>query len=68
MFKHETPNIDEALEFAINAIDRNDLRLGSAALEWVLERDPSNRIALLWMACTVPDEHVKRRYYSLISS
>jgi hypothetical protein len=42
------------------------LQQGSAALEWVLHRDPSNRIALLWMACTVPDEGSKRSYYSRI--
>jgi len=68
MFKHGTPNIEEALEFSIDAIDRDDMRLGNAALEWVLEREPSNRIALLWVACTVSDEGAKRRYYSLISS
>jgi hypothetical protein len=68
MVKTATPNIEEALEYAIDAIDRGDLQQGSAALEWVLHRDPSNRIALLWMACTVSDENLKRRYYSLIYS
>jgi hypothetical protein len=65
--KH-TPNIRQALEFAINAIDHDDLNLGKAALEWVLEREPSNTIALLWMACTVPNEDEKRHYYSKIIS
>ena len=68
MHKNATPNIEEALEYAVDAIDRGDLQLGNAALTWVLERDPSNRIALVWMACTVPDEHAKRTYYSLIRS
>ena len=68
MHNQDTPNIEEALEFAIDAIDGGNMKLGNAALEWVLEREPSNRIALLWMACTVPDEHSKRGYYSLINS
>jgi hypothetical protein len=68
MYKQDATNIDEALEFAIDAIDRGNMKLGSAALGWVLEREPSNRIALLWMACTVSDEDTKRRCYSLINS
>ena len=68
MYKQESPNIEEALKFAIDAIDRGDMNLGNAALEWVLEREPCNRIALLWKACTVSDEHAKRHYYSLIQS
>jgi hypothetical protein len=66
MVQHDNPNIDEALEFAIEAIDRGDMQLGIAALEWVLQREPFNRIALLWMACTVSDEGSKRAYYSRI--
>jgi hypothetical protein len=68
MFVDETPSIEEALEFAINAIEGGDMKLGNAALEWILGRDPTHNIALLWMACTVSDEHTKRHYYSLISS
>jgi hypothetical protein len=68
MVQSDASKIEEALKFAIDAIDRGDMEHGSAALEWVLERDPSNRIALIWMACTVSDEHVKRRCYSLINS
>jgi hypothetical protein len=68
MFASETPTVEEALEFAINAIDRGDLKLGNAALGWVLQREPDNRVAWLWMACTVPDEQAKRGCYSRISS
>ena len=64
----DTPNIEEALDFAIDAIDRDDMQLGSAALEWVLQREPANTIALLWMACTVFDENLKRKYYSRIQT
>jgi hypothetical protein len=68
MFASETPTVDEALAFAIEAIDRGDLKLGNAALGWVLQREPDNRVAWLWMACTVPDEQAKRGCYSRISS
>jgi hypothetical protein len=68
MYIHEATNIDEALEIAIDAIDRGDMELGNDILEWILKYEPSNRIALLWMACTVPDENLKRRYYSRIHS
>jgi hypothetical protein len=68
MYIHEPPGIEEALEIAIDAIDRGDMELGNGILAWVLKYEPSNRIALLWMACTVPDENLKRRYYSMIPS
>jgi hypothetical protein len=68
MFASETPTVEEALEFAIDAIDRGDLKLGNAALGWVLQREPDNRVAWLWMACTVLDEQAKRGCYSRISS
>jgi len=67
MFTNETPNVEEALEYAITAIDRGDMNLGSAALEWVLEREPKNQVAWLWMACTVPDEQTKRNCYTQAS-
>jgi hypothetical protein len=68
MFATETPTVEEAIEFAIEAIDRGDLKLGNAALGWVLQREPDNRVAWLWMAVTVPDEQAKRGCYSRISS
>ena len=68
MFIHVTPNVEEALEFAIDAIDRGDINLGGAALDWVLQREPKNQVAWLWMACTVPDEQAKRNCYTRISS
>jgi hypothetical protein len=66
MYIQTPPDFEAALEIAIDAIDRGDLELGNGILEWVLKYEPSNRIALLWMACTVPDENLKRRYYRMI--
>jgi len=68
MLSNETPNIEDALEFAINAIDRDEMNLGTAALSWVLQREPENQVAWLWMACTVADEDAKRDCYTRIGS
>jgi hypothetical protein len=68
MFASETPSVEEAIEFAVQAIDRGDFKLGNAALDWVLQREPENPIAWLWMACCVSDEEAKRTCYSRISS
>ena len=68
MFIHEAPDIEEALELAVDAIDRGDISLGSDILEWVLQNEPTNTHALLWMAYTMVDEDSKRMYYSRIDS
>jgi hypothetical protein len=33
MFAAETPSVEEAIEFAVQAIDRGDYKLGNAALD-----------------------------------
>jgi thioredoxin-like negative regulator of GroEL len=60
---HKPANVEEALAFAINAIDRGEINHGNAALAWVLQRDPRNQAAWLWMACTISDEQAKRDCY-----
>lgn len=68
MFAAETPSVEEAIEFAVQAIDRGDYKLGNAALDWVLKKEPDNPVAWIWMACCVTDEEAKRSCYSRISS
>ena len=68
MFAAETPSVEEAIEFAVQAIDRGDYKLGNAALDWVLQKEPDNAVAWLWMACCLTDEEAKRSCYSRISS
>jgi len=63
MFTNEMPNIEDALTFAIDAIERGEMKQGTAALEWILQREPGNPYAWLWMACIVPDEQAKRDCY-----
>lgn len=68
MLTTKTPNTEEALAYAIDAIERGKLKYGNEALGWVLQREPDNRVAWLWMACTLPDENAKRACYSRIGS
>jgi hypothetical protein len=62
------PNLEQALAYAIDAIDRGDLELGYMALGWVLQREPENPVAWLWMACTVQEEERKRECYERADS
>jgi hypothetical protein len=68
MNTNKTPTTEYALEYAIDAIERGKIILGNEALGWVLQREPDNRVAWLWMACTAPDEDAKRACYSRIDS
>lgn len=68
MLATNTPNTEEALDFAINAIENGKIKLGNEALGWVLQREPDNKVAWLWLACTVSDENSKRACYSRIGS
>jgi hypothetical protein len=57
-------SVEEALTYAIEAIDNNEFERGSAALEWVLSKEPDNSIAWLWLACTTDDESTIRSCYA----
>ena len=66
MFTTRTPNIEDALDYAIGAIENGKIKLGNDALGWVLQREPDNKVAWLWMACTLTDEKSKRACYNQI--
>jgi hypothetical protein len=59
-------SIDEAVQFAAEAIDQGDLHTGKSMLNQVLEQAPAHPIAWMWMACCVPDEETKRECYRRI--
>ena len=61
-------SIDEAVQFAAQAIDNGDLHKGKSMLNQVLEQVPSHPIAWMWMACCVSDEEMKRECYRRIST
>ncbi len=64
----ETRTVDQALEFAVGAIAEGDPGRGRAALTWVLEQDPENTTAWIWMACCVSDETARQECYRRASA
>ena len=61
--KSSRAGIEDAVESAIEAIQRGDLGQGRATLTWVLRENPTNRLAWLWMACCVTDEPERDECY-----
>ena len=56
-------SVHEAMEVAIGAIDRGEASKAKQALGWVLQRDPNNGLAWIWMAACVDDESAKQECY-----
>jgi Tfp pilus assembly protein PilF len=56
-------SVNEAMEMAIGAIDRGEASKAKQALGWVLQRDPNNGLAWIWMAACVDDENAKQECY-----
>lgn len=56
-------SVNEAMEMAIGAIDRGEASKAKQALGWVLQRDPNNGLAWIWMAAVVDDESAKQECY-----
>jgi len=54
------PTSEQALDYAVSAIKRGDSSRGQAALAWVLQREPSNVVAWLWMAECLPESAAKQ--------
>ena len=61
MLSGSEPTIKEALDASADAIKNGDIDTGKAGLKWVLERDPDNVLAWLWMSrCTeIPAEKLE---------
>jgi Tfp pilus assembly protein PilF len=56
-------DLTEAVQSAVEAIQRGDLGQGRATLTWVLRENPGDRLAWLWMACCVTDEPERDECY-----
>jgi hypothetical protein len=61
------PTIEQALDFAITAIDKGETLKGRDVLSWVLQQDPENAIALLWLPACLSAEHQKAACYRKLS-
>ena len=59
--------IEEAIDIAVEAVNRGDMGKGKAALNWVLEQDPENTTAWLWLACCMTDDEAKQDCYKHVS-
>jgi hypothetical protein len=62
------PSIQAALDVAIQAVEGGDLQRGEAALSWVLQHEPDNAIAWIWLACCAPDDHARQACYQRVSA
>jgi len=56
-------SVEEALDVAVEAVERGDLRDGEATLSWVLNEDPNNITAWIWLACCAPDDSSRQICY-----
>ncbi|NIS79237.1 MAG: hypothetical protein GTO14_03235 [Anaerolineales bacterium] len=61
-------SLQEALTIAVSAIKRGELQQGQKALRWILEQDPSNTSAWLWLACCLDDDEAKAECYRRVSA
>ena len=66
--KSSNSGLTEAVQSAVEAIQRGDLGQGRATLTWVLRENPKDRLAWLWMACCVTDEPARDECYRRAST
>lgn len=62
------PTSEQALGFAVTAIKRGEPTRGQAALAWVLQREPSNVVAWLWMAECLPEGSAKQECLARVTA
>ena len=62
------PTTEQALSFAVDAIRRSDIERGRAALTWVLQREPDNVVAWLWLSDCVQDTRVREECLRRLSA
>ncbi len=60
------PTIKEALDKAATAIKGGDLETGKEILKWVLEREPNNVLAWLWMSRCVKTNEAKLECFNRV--
>jgi len=68
MSSHTDPTIQEALDTAIQAVEGGDFQQGEAALSWVLQKDPENAVAWIWLAVCAPDDNAREACYRRVSA
>ncbi len=66
MTQKDDPTIEEALTKGVTAIKGGDLETGKACLRWVLEREPNNVLAWLWMSRCAPNNEAKLKCFNRV--
>jgi hypothetical protein len=62
------PTIEEALNTGIQAVEGGDFERGHAVLSWVVQREPENAVAWIWLACCAQDDTVREACYRRVSA
>ncbi len=68
MASKRLPTVEEALQYAVRAIQGADHKTGKAALQWVLQREPDNVVALLWMSRVAPSSQAQQLCLECVSA
>ena len=63
MAQQNEPSLKTALDAAANLIKQGNISGGKEGLEWVLERDPENALAWLWMSRCVKGRDAKLKCF-----
>lgn len=56
-------NVNEAMDLALGALEQGEQSKAKKALGWILQRDPGNGLAWIWMAACLEDEMAKQECY-----
>jgi Tfp pilus assembly protein PilF len=68
MPSHAYPSVEEALDTGIQAVEGGNIQQGEAALSWVVQKDPQNVVAWIWLACCAPDDTAREACYRRVSA
>jgi hypothetical protein len=66
MSEKSLPTIEEALDKAATTIKGGNLETGKEILKWVLEREPNNVLAWLWMSRCVKANEAKLECFNRV--
>lgn len=61
-------NVNEAMDLALGALERGEQTKAKQALGWILQKEPDNGLAWIWMAVCVDDESAKQECYRRASA
>ncbi|MCL4465482.1 MAG: DUF4011 domain-containing protein [Chloroflexi bacterium] len=66
MTKSEAPSPSDVLRYSVEAVKRGDVHIGKRGLIWVVQKEPSNVTAWLWLAYVIEDRKTKVECYTRV--